>query len=105
MRARKKTSTTRFVLKKNDVHIASIFKVLSDVNRYRMFRVLATAPQITISELATLLRISVPLASQHLKVLLHAKLLHKKRAGKKVFPALEHNNPIVQTVSNTIKQF
>lgn len=87
-----------------DKTMAAVFKVLSDVNRYRIFSLLAKQPKLTVGDIARILNISLPLASQHIKILVHAHLLQKERSGKKVFPTLEHNNPFVQAVVKTIQQ-
>lgn len=92
------------IFSETDKSMAAAFKVLSDVNRYRIFRLIAEQSELTVSDIAQILDISLPLASQHLKVLVHAKLLQKERAGKKVFPKLEHDNPFVQAVVFTIQQ-
>jgi len=49
------------------------------------------------------LEISLPLASQHIKILTQANLIKKERDGKKVFPKLEYNNPFVRTIVKTIQ--
>ncbi|MDP3793790.1 MAG: metalloregulator ArsR/SmtB family transcription factor [Candidatus Uhrbacteria bacterium] len=84
--------------------MAAAFKVLSDVNRYRIFRILADQPKISVSNIAKILNISLPLASQHIKILVHANLMEKERDGKKVFPKLEYGNPFVQAIVKTIQQ-
>ncbi len=86
-----------------DKKMVAVFKVLSDVNRYRMFRMLSEHPKISISEIAKSLEISLPLASQHIKILTQANLIKKERDGKKVFPKLEYNNPFVRTIVKTIQ--
>ena len=86
-----------------DQKMVAVFKVLSDVNRYRMFRMLSEHPKISISEIAKSLEISLPLASQHIKILTQANLIKKERDGKKVFPKLEYNNPFVRTIVKTIQ--
>lgn len=87
-----------------DIELTSVFKALSDVNRYRIFRLLAQHPKLAVSEVAETLNISLPLASQHIKVLMHANLLKKERAGKKVFTKLKRDNPFVLAINNTIRQ-
>lgn len=87
-----------------DKSMAATFKVLSDVNRYRIVRILSQQPEISVSSLAKILDISLPLASQHIKILAQAKLLQKQRKGKKVYPKLEHTNPFVQAIVKTIEQ-
>jgi len=93
----------RKILSENDKSMAATFKVLSDVNRYRIFRILTEQPKISVSSLARILDISLPLASQHIKILVHAKLLQKERQGKKVFSKLEYSNPLVQAIVKTIQ--
>lgn len=87
----------------NDIATAAAFKVLSDVNRYRIFRLLSRDPKLSVSDIAHILEISLPLASQHINILTTANLLQKKRDGKNVFPKLEHNNPFVQVITKTIQ--
>lgn len=94
----------RKILGETDRSIAAIFKVLSDVNRYRIFRVLVEQPKLSVSTIAQILDISLPLASQHIKILVQANLLQKVRDGKKVFPKLKQDNPFVPAILKTIKQ-
>lgn len=100
----KEIQKNRKLFSETDKSMVAAFKVLSDLNRYRIFRVLAQQPQISLGNIARILNISLPLASQHLKILAHANLLKKERAGKKVFPKLEHGNPFVQIIIKTIEQ-
>lgn len=86
-----------------DKSLVAAFKVLSDVNRYRIFRILAEQPQLTISDVAQILSISLPLTSQHIKVLEQAKFIQKERGGKKVFPKIARGNKFVQAVIKTTK--
>lgn len=104
MLSKKEIQKKREIFNENDTRMATAFKVLSDVNRYRIFRILAEPPQLSVSNIARILDISLPLASQHIKVLTHANLLKKERAGKKVFPKLEQGNPLVQAIVKTIQQ-
>mgnify|MGYP001566610291 CR=1 FL=1 len=94
----------RKIFSESDKSMAAAFKVLSDVNRYRIFRILAEQPKLSVSSIAKILNISLPLASQHLKILVHANLLCKERSGKKVFTKLEYENPFVQAVVKVIQQ-
>jgi DNA-binding transcriptional ArsR family regulator len=92
----------RKLFSETDQSMAMSFKILSDVNRYRIFRLLAQQPKLSISNIANILDISLPLASQHIRILTHANLIQKERYGKRVFPKLEHGNPFVQAVVKTI---
>lgn len=100
----KEIQKKRKIFSETDTSMAAAFKVLSDVNRYRIFRILAQQPKISVSSIARILDISLPLASQHIKILAHANLLQKERLGKKVYPKLEHGNPFVQAIVKTIEQ-
>lgn len=104
MLSEKEIEANRNILSENDKKMAAAFKVLSDVNRYRIFRILAQQPKISVTNIAKILNISLPLASQHLKTLAHANFLQKERIGKKILPKLEHSNPLVQAVLKTIDQ-
>ncbi len=86
-----------------DISMAATFKVLSDVTRYRIFRILTEQPKLSVSIIAQILNISLPLASQHLKILVQANLLQKTKDGKKVFPMIVQNNPFVPAILKTIK--
>ena len=103
MLSEKEIKKSRQIFSETDKSMAAAFKILSDVNRYRIFRILAEQPKIPVSGIARILNISVPLASQHIKILTHANMLQKERSGKKVFPKLEHGNPFVQVIVKTIQ--
>jgi len=92
------------VFTKADIEIVAVFKVLSDINRYRIFRILADQPKISVTDIARILNISVPLASQHLKILAQNKMLQKERDGKKIFPKIERDNAFVHALIKTIKK-
>lgn len=91
------------ILRDTDIKMAETFKVLSDVNRYRIFRILVEQPKLSVSTIAQILNISLPLASQHLKILVQANLLQKMKDGKQVFPTIVQDNPFVPAILKTIK--
>jgi len=94
----------RKLFSESDKSMVDAFKVLSDISRYRIFRILAAQPRLSVGNIAKILDISLPLASQHVKILTHANLIQKERQGKKVFPKLEHDNPFVQAIVKTIER-
>ncbi|MDO8625838.1 MAG: metalloregulator ArsR/SmtB family transcription factor [Candidatus Magasanikbacteria bacterium] len=104
MLSEKEIQKNRQILSESDKSMAAAFKILGDVNRFRIFRILAQQPKISVSNIARILNISLPLTSQHLKILAHANFLQKERVGKKIIPKLEHSNPLVQAVLKTIEQ-
>lgn len=104
MLSKKEIQENRKIFSESDKTMAAAFKVLGDINRYRIFRVLAQQPKLSVSNIARILDISLPLASQHIKILKHADLLQKEREGKKVFPKLDSSSPFIQVVSKTIQE-
>lgn len=88
----------------NDAEIVAMFKALNEVNRYRILRILTKQPALTVSDLAQILKISVPLASQHIKVLNQSNLLQKEREGKRVFTKLDQSNPFVKAIVRAIEE-
>lgn len=94
---------TRKIFSPKDLRIAAAFKVLSDVNRYRIFRLLTAEPKLSVSNISQILNISLPLASQHIKILAAANFLQKERHGKKIYTKLERANPFVPAIVKTIQ--
>ena len=99
----KEIRAKRNLFSETDKNMAAAFKVFSDVNRYRIFRILADKPKISITNIAKILNISLSLVSQHVKILVHANILQKERSGKNVFPKIEFSNPFVRAVAKTIQ--
>jgi DNA-binding transcriptional ArsR family regulator len=89
----------RKFLNESDRHFAATLKALGDINRFRIFRMLVIKPQISISSIAKVLRISLPLTSLHVKVLVNALLLVKSRSGKNIFLSVEQRNPLVRALA------
>ena len=79
-----------------------IFKILGDTNRYRIFEMLGTQDKLAVSDMAKILRISIPLASQHLKILEQAQMLEKEKIGQKVYYKLRADNRIARSISNGV---
>ncbi len=79
-----------------------IFKILGDANRYRIFEMLGKQSRLGVGDMAKILRISIPLASQHLKILAQAKILLKEKLGQKVFYKLRIDNRIAQLITKEI---
>lgn len=79
-----------------------IFKILGDTNRYRIFEMLGKKQQIAVSDIARILKVSVSLASQQLKILEQAKILQKEKVGKKVFYKLRADNRIASSIAKGV---
>lgn len=93
----------RSIFAEQDRDFTEIFKILSDINRYRVLLLLMDSGRISIGNLAQILNISVPLISQHVKIMAQAGLLQKQRNGKKIYPKLETENPYVKKIIQILK--
>jgi len=93
----------RKYLSSKDIKLTLVFKTLSDQNRCKIFWMLATEHRISVSSVAKVLNISVPLTSQHLKILLQNGLLEKEKLGQKTYYQLKRDNPIVETIIKVLK--
>lgn len=86
----------------NGTNQREIFKILGDTNRYRIFEMLGKQTKISVSDIAKVLEISLPLASQHLKILEQHNLLIKEKEGQKVFYKLKSDNKIAGSISRAV---
>lgn len=86
-----------------DEDLADLFKVLSEPNRCKMFRAIAKHERLAVTDAANILEISLPLASQHLKVLLQGNLLLKAKEGQATYYSLNKKNPVVQSIVKAIQ--
>lgn len=92
----------RRVLKKETLHLAHLFKILCDANRYRIFFLLAHETPLSLGDVARILQISNPLTSQHVKILVHARLVRKHRVGKHVYLCLDRRGQGVSSLLRAV---
>lgn len=79
-----------------------LFKALGDCARYRMVKVMMRYRKMSVTDLAQIVGISVPAASQHLRVLEKTGLVGQKRAGKAKFYELIEDDRYVARVIDLI---
>lgn len=77
-------------------NLINIFKALGDANRHHIFELLKISKKISTSEISKILKISIPLASQHLKILEQAGLIIKERSGQKKLYYIDKDNEFVK---------
>lgn len=75
--------------------LAGHLRALSEVNRLRIIRLLASAAELSVGDLIAALRadrpsLSQPLISWHLRVLRKRGLIEWRREGRQIFYALNH---------------
>lgn len=103
MISNEKAEKVRKYLEKKNIKLTLIFKTLSEANRCKIFWMLATEDKMSVSSAAKVLKISLPLASQHLKILLQNGLLKKEKLGQQVYYELNRSNPFVDPLIKVIK--
>ena len=79
------------------------FDALSEPNRCLIFRALLKHKPLQVGELASIVGISDPLASQHLKILLHAQLVRKEKSGKYVYYCIDDSNTLVLALQKAVE--
>lgn len=84
-------------------HISVVFDALSEPNRCLIFRALLKGESVRVSDLASVVGISDPLASQHLKILLRANLVTKQKIGKNVYYEVDKSNPLIDALKKAVE--
>lgn len=79
------------------------FNALGETNRCLIFRALLKNGAVRVGDLARVVNISDPLASQHLKILLQAELVTKQRDGKNVYYRANRANPLVGALRKAVE--
>jgi ArsR family transcriptional regulator len=79
-----------------------VFDALGDANRCNLFRVLIKKDSLNVTDAASILDISVPLVSQHLKILESNKLLLREKRGREVFYSVNLKDPLVKAISKVV---
>ena len=71
--------------------LAEIFKVLGDPMRLRIIMAL-DREELCVCDIATLVRVSRPAVSHHLRILRHLRLVKYRRDGKIAYYSLDDNH-------------
>lgn len=92
------------LVQKNDARLSIVFKALSDPKRCRIYRILIKERDhdLYVTDIARIMGISLPSASQHLKILEITGLLSKERRGKHSIFRLNMHNQIANALAATI---
>lgn len=87
----------RRVLRSKNGYLTGIFHALSDPCRLAIFQLLILEKKVCVTDVARVCKISLPAASQQLKILELTGMVKKERMGQMVCYALQRENPSVQT--------
>jgi len=99
--AREKTALQKYI-SDSDNRLHVIFDALGEQNRCNMFRLFIKNTNLNVGEVADLLGITVPLASQHLKMLENLDVLERRKIGREVFYTINDQDPTVQSIIRSI---
>ena len=87
-----------------DTGVAAVFSALGDRSRFRIFKLLMKHHGLCVTDIATVLGITVPAASQQLKLLESSGLVEPERDGQMICYRIRTSDPIVKTVMKTVAQ-
>lgn len=80
----------------------SFFNALGDPTRYTMFRLLVTHKGFCVSDMASVVDISIGAASQHLKLLENSGLVVRTRNGRRVCYKPNKKSKVVSSLTEMI---
>lgn len=85
-----------------DSVLSPVFSALSDSGRLQIFKILLKHNNICVSDVAGILKISVPAASRQLKILETAGLIEKTRNGQMMCFSIKENNNKIKAIVDII---
>ena len=81
-----------------------LFDALADATRLKIFKLLLRYNNLCVTDLANILKISVPGISYQLKLMEMAGLIERERMGQMVCYKLKKDDPLVKKVSNIVDE-
>lgn len=79
-----------------------MFNALSDMGRYRIFKLLLVRHDLCVTDVANVLDISVPAASQQLRIMELSGLVKKERMGQMTCYCVREDDPLVKSIIKII---
>ncbi len=98
MLTKKNTHALRRGIDKTNDRFPVVFKALGDPGRYRIFRLLMEKHDICVTEVAQVCGMSVPAASQQLRILERVGLVRKERMGQMICYVLRDDDPMTKGI-------
>lgn len=83
--------------------LPALFRALADPRRFQMFRLLLKRKDLCVSEIADIFKISVPAASQQLKVLERSGLIRPMRVGQSLCYEVRKSDSLVKSILRIAK--
>ena len=98
----KEAEKVKKLLEGNEVDMAPVFSALADQTRCNMFRAILSRKSLCVSDIVNILGISMPSASQHLKILEGSGLLVRTRQGREIYYSPNSKDPIVSAIEKVV---
>lgn len=98
MLTKSQIQTIRKKIVQEDNTLTAVFNALSDIGRFRIFKLLSEHEELCVTDIANILDITVSAASQQLKILELNGLVDKHRMGQMVCYRLRKSNPLLKTI-------
>ena len=98
----KEAEKVKKLLEGNEVDMAPVFSALADQTRCNIFRAIISRKSLCVSDIVNILGISMPSASQHLKILETKGLLTRERKGREIYYSPNTKNPIVSAIEKVV---
>ena len=92
----------RSLLAREDDRLPIVFGALSDPRRCKIFRSFLKRQRLCVSDVAKTLRISMSLASQHLKILEITKLVVRQKEGRTVYFTPNTHDELVRAIIKAV---
>ena len=80
-----------------------IFSALADPRRYCIFKLLLRHRNLCVTEVAKIFKISVPAASQQLRVLERTGLIRREKVCQSVCYEIKHEDPLIKSILKYLK--
>lgn len=81
-----------------DDRLPLIFAALGEPGRFRIFKLLTNYQDICVTDIANILGISVPAASQQLKFMELSGIVKRQRSGQMICYELRTRDPLVRSI-------
>ncbi len=91
--------------KRQSDRLPMIFGVLGDRTRFCILRILFTGRDVCVTDIARILEISVPAASQQLTLLQRAGLVRRERKKQMICYELKREDPAVKLITAFLRKF
>lgn len=92
------------IMREDEQYASSFFQAMSDITRLRIVRILANSrgEDLCVTDLARVLKCSLPATSQHMRILEQAHIVEKQRHGKMTCYQLNFSRPFVKNIVSII---